>query len=56
MILDNNEAIMIQSVFGTTTLTSVEKTMSYTEIICIGKQAILIIETAKSYTFNHVYS
>lgn len=40
MMLDNNEAIMIQSVFGKTTLTSVEKTMTNTEIICIGKQVI----------------
>ncbi len=40
LMLDNHEAIMIQSVFGKTTLTSVEKTMNNTEIICIGKQAL----------------
>ncbi|MCE5331728.1 MAG: GTP-binding protein [Bacteroidales bacterium] len=36
-ILDNNEAVMIQSVFGQTTLTPVDKTMLTTEIISIGK-------------------
>lgn len=40
MLLDNNEAIMIQSVFGKTTFTPVEKTMNSTEIICIGEKVI----------------
>jgi len=40
LILDNNEAVMIQSVFGQTTLTPVDKTMLTTEIISIGKRNI----------------
>ena len=40
LILDNNEAVMIQSVFGNTTLTPVDKTMHTTEIISLGKKTI----------------
>lgn len=40
LILDNNEAVMIQSVFGDTTLTPVDKTMHTTEIISLGKKTI----------------
>lgn len=40
IILDNNEAVMIQSVFGQTTLTPVDKTMLTTEIVSIGKRNI----------------
>lgn len=40
LILDNNKAVMIQSVFGDTTLTPVDKTMHTTEIISLGKKTI----------------
>ncbi len=40
VVLDNNEAVMIQSVFGQTTLHSVDKSISSTEIICIGNRKI----------------
>ena len=40
LILDNNEAVMIQSVFGKTTLTPVDKTMHTTEIISLGLKTI----------------
>lgn len=40
VILDNNEAVMIQSVFGKTTLTPLDKTMLTTEIVSIGKRNI----------------
>jgi len=40
IVLDNNEAVMIQCVFGKTTLTPVEKSMLSTEIISIGKRNI----------------
>ena len=40
IILDNDQAVMIQSVFGQTTLIPVEKTMLTTEIISIGKRNI----------------
>lgn len=40
VVLDNNEVVMIQSVFGQTTLIHVDKTMFSTEIISIGKRDI----------------
>lgn len=40
LVLDNGEAVMIQSVFGTTTLTPVDKSMLTTEIIAIGKRNV----------------
>ncbi|HEY5593327.1 MAG TPA: GTP-binding protein [Paludibacter sp.] len=40
IILENNEAVMIQSVFGKTTLTTVDKTMHTTEIISLGIRSI----------------
>jgi G3E family GTPase len=40
VVLDNGEAVMIQSVFGTTTLIPVDKSMLTTEIISIGKRNV----------------
>lgn len=40
IVLDNGEAVMIQSVFGVTTLIPVNKTMLTTELISIGKLTI----------------
>lgn len=40
IVLDNGEAVMIQSVFGITTLIPVNKTMLTTELISIGKRNI----------------